>query len=297
VTSGGQEKELFYVLEKKNEGLILIPRHGTMYREDTATFDMNPYIESRIRIHPSLGHPDGNTIHRTLVSQKIARSTYIWTDAVKKKTGFTPVFWKLCSNMTLGYEPKRSGAVVHLGAYDPSDFVLCYAVLVSSLERRFFLNRPLERLTPINNTDGIAIPCYFAKPSDFYAVDHAFKRFRITLLISYLGAPSINFEHMFHHQTFRENDPNIALGEEDYYRKLIKGRDEVSCLSDFNVSRTALFEKYLDADDQAQRDHFRNLGRFYANPSKASAEFQRFYQHEVRLYALFNPAFFAKKAL
>jgi hypothetical protein len=38
-----------------------------------------------------------------------------------------------------------------------------------------------------------------------------------------------------------------------------------------------------------------NLGRFYANPSKASAEFPRFYQNEVGLYVYSIRPFLRKR--
>src|SRR5258708_19004545 len=181
-TVNGIDKELFYVIEKKNEGLTIIPRHNVLYRErnDPTSPVPSPYVESRISIHVTPNNPSGNTIHRTVISKDAAVDSYIWTDAVKRKTGFTPIFSKLCSNMRVKFDPKRHDMIVRVRTYNPSVLLLFYLVLLSTPQPELQLYR--RQLPSNHQTDFYSCP----QPFPFHIVDAVFKRIKLTLSVTHL---------------------------------------------------------------------------------------------------------------
>jgi hypothetical protein len=259
----GIDKELFYVIEKKNEGLTIIPRHNVLYRErnDPTSPVPSPYVESRISIHVTPNNPSGNTIHRTVISKDAAVDSYIWTDAVKRKTGFTPIFSKLCSNMRVGFDPKRHDMIVRVRSYNPSVLVLCYSVWVSAPEREFRLYR---RQFPSNNG---TVFYSFAQPFDFHTVDAVFKRFRLTLLVSYILGPSEDEEVSIHTNTLREGDSRITPENAKINRHFVSGRDENICAIVYEIQREALREMHIDAHGLPEfKDFALRIARFFAYP-------------------------------
>jgi hypothetical protein len=249
----GSPKELFYVLEKKNEGLTIIPRHYDFYHEyDSAGFQSSsPYVENRISVHPTERSLSGNMIHRTVISKDKAMDSYIWTDAIKKRTGFTPIFFKICSNMQDGFNPKRSGRIIQVANYKPGVQTLCYSVWVGAPDRKFELYK--LQIPSINGTVfySFGAPPFYA--IDFYVIDAIFKRFRLTLLASYISAPSTDNEVLIHLNTFSNQqeslvDPLIARHTEIF----IAGRNENFCALVFGIQRMELLRRHFNVNASAE---------------------------------------------
>jgi hypothetical protein len=73
VTVNEGDKEIFYIIEKNNGALTIIPRHNLFFRDEfTSATTASPYIESRFSIHTSLNNPLGNTIHRTVITKSLS---------------------------------------------------------------------------------------------------------------------------------------------------------------------------------------------------------------------------------
>jgi hypothetical protein len=274
VNASGVEKDLLLVIEKRNEGLILLPRRATQseYREDAVSPTNNPYSESRISIHTSSDNPDGNLFHRTLITRDIRRDTYIWTEAIKKKSGFAPVYFKLCSPMQVaGYEPTRHDRAINIGDFDPRFFTLCYAVLVSSPERAFvYPHTSQPRWTDTSYREPTCFQYRWCEPLDFYTVDAIFKRFRLTLLVSYLGAPNPGGPHYFHHDTIDPADPSISAADLAYHQEAIKGRNEYDCIIDLMSVRAKLLEKFTEAAGETYDSRAAAILKFFAYPIRHS---------------------------
>lgn len=263
VDLNGKRRELFYVTEKQNEGLTLILRH-TGYHQGQPIPDptnINPAKPSRYSIHTSESDPIGNLFHRTLITQKISQESHVWTDAIKKKSGFSFLYAKLCCDMDERFAPKTSENVELLGSYDSNEFSLCYMILVSAPEQRFIV--------------------YI--PESFYFKEYSFKRFRITVLISFLCLKSDIFEDIFHNRTFREGDPTSPDGSRGYINGL-SNRDIITIFTDL---KTALFDKRLERASPENRPVVKTVGAFFAHPSKMTVPFHD-HRWRVLLYFALN---------
>jgi hypothetical protein len=135
VEESGLLKEIFYVIENRNNGdLRLIERHTGWHVDSLADSNSSSVAESRFSIHVTPNNPTHSLIKQTFRAQKVFRCRYIWTDAVKSKTGFIFVFHKVCQLMTdPKYSPKPTAEKVWIGSYDPRFFTLQFSVLVGRL--------------------------------------------------------------------------------------------------------------------------------------------------------------------
>jgi|ERR1700733_15216138 hypothetical protein len=260
VDLNGKRRELFYVTEKQNEGLTLILRH-TGFHQGQPVPDptyVNRAKPSRYSIHTSDSDPIGNLFHRTLITEKITQESYVWTDAIRKKRGFAYLYAKLCCDMDERFAPRTSENVELLGSYDPNEFSLCYMILVSAPEQRF----------------SVYIP------ESFYFHEYLFKRFRITVLVSFLCLKSEMFEDMLHNRTFREDDPTSPDGSRGHINGL-SFRDIITIFTDLKM---ALFEKRLERVPSEHRALFRAAGAFFAHASKKTVPF---HDHAWRVRLLF----------
>lgn len=237
VAVGGVEKELFCVLEKKNEGLTLIIRRLDLFSDDVSGSRRSPYIESKLSIHTSEQQPFSNAIHRTVISRDLPpQDTSVWTDAVKRKSGFTPIFWKLCSDMYLSHTPKPKTLPVHIGAYDPNHYSLCYCVLLGAPSTSFTFFKREQFSIP-----GGPIPFtyHLRDHHDFFVIEEVFTRFKLVVLVSYLTLPSIRgAEHVLFLRTFREDE--APAGYEDFNRNAVRGQSPQWCVRGFDIRREDL---------------------------------------------------------
>src|SRR5262245_64096445 len=108
-----------------------------IYRDDPTVIDRNAYKKNIFSIHVSPNNANGSTIHRTVLTRDKPVESHIWTDAVKKKTGFTPLFFKICSDLRGDFDCHPHNKTVLVGKFNPDLFSLYYAVWVSAPEVRF----------------------------------------------------------------------------------------------------------------------------------------------------------------
>lgn len=271
----GKPRELIRAVEKSNGGVTLILGHALFYREDVFSQDEDGYAESRYSIHPTADAPAGNTLHRTLRTRKRTLHSYIWTEAVKKRTGFCSLFCSMCPDLKAGYDstPRKRSVVV--GEYDTSQFSLCFNVLVSAPDMKMRVISPPKVPGLFNGKDQTCGS--FSAPSDFYSVDYAFSMFRITLLVSYLNAPSTDAGHLFHHQTFRsEHSAHLNEFERKLMGQHINGfNDQFAILQFTYYERPSLLNAYVTERQAATGQPIKHERlAFFAHPDKTSRAYK-----------------------
>src|SRR5260370_15685631 len=93
VNEDGIAREIFYVIENPNNGdLRLIERHTGWHGVANNDPNISKVLESRFSIHVTLENLTHSLIKQTYRAENFFRSRYIWTDAIKSRTGFIFVF-------------------------------------------------------------------------------------------------------------------------------------------------------------------------------------------------------------
>jgi hypothetical protein len=226
--SNGEPKELFYVLEKDktSRDLTIVINPSRFMRTDEQPVTGELFVQSRYSIHTSDKDPTGNSIvYQRMLDGVPTYRKKNWTDAIKSKSGFIPIFGRLCSVMSdEHFTPKATREVINIGEFNPSYFTLCFLVLVGAPERKYTV----------------------FGPHNFYVVDYPFQRFRITLLVSYLSLPSDGRSHTTHYMTYRPEEvpPESAAA----FRELTRGHDEEWCNQVYAEIRRDFFEKHIQFD-------------------------------------------------
>jgi len=249
ISADGANRELFFIAESDTTGELKIFFRRALYSNFNNKGDGVPagklISEQRLSVHTSRDSALGiNTIKRTYRVGESLNTGVLYTKAIKNKSGFALLLSRSCPHLGQAhYVPKESknSQVVSLGSYNPKLFVLIYSVFVCHPDLEF-------------NWYGADGVCY---------TQHRFGKFRIVLMWSFLGLPSIGPGQWF----WIQNDPNSA-GFND-------GLSEFYSVKLYLNHRSFLKHRWLCAiDDENLRNELAAIAQFFQYASPESLEYE-----------------------
>ena len=144
VSALGQSRRLLVARETNNEELIITPtRNYGMFdgSEDAGIFggELTDYGNNQYTVHTCDDSAVMNLINYKKQTGGAGSVRRIVTNAIKTREEFFPLTFYACGSLrSTMFDPLRDwGAEIHLGQFDPSLFCFCYAVYVSSKQKKF----------------------------------------------------------------------------------------------------------------------------------------------------------------
>jgi hypothetical protein len=221
-TKDGGECLLFSIVERANGDLIIpIPGGDTSLNE----WDKGASIsETRCSIHQSLRSPTYTTIKLTSTSDKKVTTQVALTDAVKTKSGFSPVFFRRCQNPEISsLNPVASrprDETLTLPEFEPEKFTLFYGIFVGHRDAAFI-----------------------AGHDDVNIAKFRFGQFQLVVMVSLGKFPSyVTTEVLSPVTTPPETNPSV----EEVLRFLMTGRPPAVCIRQYKAAVNALGKKFLE---------------------------------------------------
>jgi hypothetical protein len=221
VTIEGVPKTLFTIYEQPDEELVLAIKFAENYTTGTG----GKILEQRYSIHLSPKSPDFNVIKQTLAieHEEEPLTSVALTDAFKKKTGFAPVYSRLCPNLSLDkYTSDSDAPHVILGSYDPGTETFVHGVFVGNA--------------------GVSFPKEGA--GTVSVIEHDFSRFRVIVVADPIPMSSHHHGFLAHHLTL--NPEHGPEAEKQFRKNTMKGQSAPSCFVIFQYDRAGLAARILD---------------------------------------------------
>jgi hypothetical protein len=216
----GQFRRLLSLAEKRNELTIGIANaeHFSFTPGETKV------LQQKYTVHASPNSPVYNTITHTLrLSNGERLRSYILTDAVKGKSGFSHLFSRRCPDLRNERYLLRDASAfdpIILGDYSPQRMTPLLSVFVGG---------------PSNDFD--------ATSPDFFVRQIQLPSFRVVVAIAMCVLPSHWTGDLAHSNTFKPEDfpPEV----QDMMWGLLKGISPASCLEKATTINKALIGRYI----------------------------------------------------
>jgi hypothetical protein len=238
------------LVTRNQRDLRLIERHTGWHDDSLTGSGISRVIESRFSIHVTPDNPTHSLIKQTFRAEKFFRRRYIWTDAIKSKTGFIFAFHKVCQRMAdAKYLPKQRTDSVWIGTFDPTLFTLQFSVLVGPPNREF----------RVYGEHG------------YYVVQRRFENFRIVVLVSFVTLPAFDHAYINHRISLRD-DPESSIGN-----------DEPSCSREYLDWRTATLVSHIQVSNNPDKELLSRIGQFLTYGTTTS-EHAKDYRMRINLY-------------
>lgn len=218
-------RELFSVLEKPN-GELLIPfsAGSTFYFGDVG----KPILEHRYSIHASPKSADFTTIKQTVRLEDDCLTHVSLTDAIKKKSGFSPIYVRRCQHPVSDVRDKKyksTDTVVTLPALpDHERLTLFHGLFVGHPDVDFTARLPEQ-------VSGGIFPMRFRK-------------FQLIFVLSIEFFGSASFGEFIHYLTLPPEAIEYPKGQE-VLRLLMKGKTPEQCIEDYQIAVKFLSKRYL----------------------------------------------------
>jgi hypothetical protein len=220
-------------------------------------------ISQRYSLHASKISNDYTTIKQTLILRDSPTIyTYQITDAIKRKSGFAPLFSCYCQNLDRGrylVAENRIPLCINIGHYNPLHFTFVYSLFVGPTDLMFGEG---------NQTTNV--------------LQHVFGECSIVLLWSFLTLPSHSTGRYLHHVTINPVEAGSDSTTKKALEDIMIGRPRQSCLDNFEAHKLLLLHAYINTVSRAeglseeQVKEMRTIADYLKEPSMFSAEYKAY---------------------
>ena len=206
-------------------------------------------LQQKYSIHPSPESEQGiNVIKQTLLLADGRKIPYYhYTRAIKSGENFAFVFCRRCGQLEQPHYIARGTSHISLGSYDPTRFVLIYAVIVGAKETEFSHQSPIA----VNVKQVV------------------FNNLRLIVLWSFLSVPS-------HPSTFSAHISNDPRDPESWL-----GDSADECVRFFAKHAIDLREELFELQEKAHPPEdmaiFRRFGQFFQVGFTDTREYQNYW--------------------